>query len=138
MAHVVQGSLLELLGDVLHTGAHGVIGLADGAGSVRLGGLGADDAGWGQATALGDLGGGPLGAGRGGLGHIEDVEHAAGGGLLGGGHRGVVRDVVAVNDVVVPVAAAGLEGGGAEAESSLPFAGGGSLGQGELSGVVVP
>lgn len=49
-----------------------------------------------------------------------------------------MRDVVAVNDVVVPVAAAGLEGGVTEAESSLPFAGGGSFGQGKLSGVVVP
>lgn len=49
-----------------------------------------------------------------------------------------MRDVVAVNDVVVPVATARLEGRIAEAESSLPFAGGGSLGQRELSGVVVP
>lgn len=86
MAHVVQGSLLEFLGDVLHTGGHGVIGLADGAGSVGLGRLGADDAGWGQATTLGDLGGGALGAGGSGLGDIKDVEHAASGGLLGGGH----------------------------------------------------
>ena len=51
------------------------------------------------------------GAGAGGLaaGDIEDVELAAGGGLDGVLHGGVVRDVVAVHDVVVPVAASELQ-----------------------------
>jgi hypothetical protein len=47
--------------------------------------------------------------------------------------------MVAVNDVVVPVALTLLEGGSLEAESSLPAAGlGGVLGEGKLAVVVVP
>jgi hypothetical protein len=52
-----------------------------------------------------------------------------------------VRDVVPIDDVVVPVSLASLNGGGLEAEGALPRTGlGGSLvlGKGELAGVVVP
>jgi len=70
---------------------------------------------------------------------IEDVELAAGGGLDGKFLSGVVGDAVAVHLVVVPVALAGLEGLGLEAESALPGAFlGGVLGEGELTLVAVP
>jgi len=74
-------------------------------------------------------------------GDIEDVQLTAGGGLDGGLNAGVVGDVVAIDDVVVPVALAGLEGGGLEAESALPGAGLGRrlvLGEGKLALVTVP
>lgn len=74
------------------------------------------------------------------LGDIEDVQGTAGGGLDGRGLTGVVGDVVAIDDVVVPVALAGLEVA-LEAEGTLPRAGlGGSLvlGKGDLANVVVP
>jgi len=121
--------------------------LAGGRGVDGLGGL---DLGDGKGAALGDLGAGRLGgggglAGRGlgggGLGDIKDVQGAAGGGLDGGLLRGVVGDVVTIDDVVVPVALAGLESGGLEAEGALPRAGLGGglvLGERELAGVVVP
>jgi len=92
----------------------------------------------------GTLAGGGLGRGLAGLalgGDVEDVQLAAGGGLNGRLLAGVVRDMVAVDDVVVPVALAGLEGGALEAESAFPRAGLGRglvLGQGELPGVAVP
>lgn len=140
------------------------------AGGVGRDGLGSLDLRDGQRAALGDVDGqaragrrlagargrlgragvarGALGRrGRGGLGRrlglgdVENVELAAGGGLDGGDLTGVVRDVVPIDDVVVPVALAGLEGGAREAESALPRArlgGGLVLGQGELPNVVVP
>jgi hypothetical protein len=52
-----------------------------------------------------------------------------------------VGAVVAIDDVVVPVALAGLEGGDGEAEGALPRAGLGRglvLGERELAVVVVP
>jgi hypothetical protein len=52
---------------------------------------------------------------------------------------GVVRDVVAVNDVVVPVALALLECGAVELEASSPATGLlGVLGERELALVAVP
>jgi hypothetical protein len=98
--------------------------------------------------ALAGAGAGAVGLGGGGrrrlvglvFGDVEDVELAAGGGLDGGLLTGVVRHVVAVDDVVVPVALAGLEVA-LEAECALPRTGlGGSLilGERELTDVVVP
>jgi len=136
----VEGSLLELLGKIL--GGDLVVSLADGAGSVGLGGLWALDLAWGEGSALWDLSGLTVGAGSAGSGggwDIEDVERAASGGLLGGWLGGIVGDVVAVHDVVVPVALASLESGSLEAEGSLPATGlSGVLGKRKLSGVVVP
>jgi hypothetical protein len=71
--------------------------------------------------------------------NVEDVELAAGGGLGGGVLGRVVRDVVAVNDVVVPVPLALLQGGALELEASQPAAALlGVLGEGKLARVVVP
>jgi len=53
----------------------------------------------------------------------------------------VVGDMVAINDIVVPISLTGLEGGSLEFECSLPGTGlGGSLvlGKRKLAGVVVP
>lgn len=50
-------------------------------------------------------------------------------------------DMVAINDIVVPISLTGLEGGSLEFECSLPGTGlGGSLvlGKRKLAGVVVP
>jgi hypothetical protein len=134
-----------------------LVELNDVAGGAGVDGLGSLDLGDRQGAALGDISrvaagalgrlgaggvaaGGRLG-GRLGLGNIEDVELAAGGGLDGGLLAGVVRDVIAVDDVVVPVALAGLESGAGEAEGTLPRARLGGrlvLGKGELASVVVP
>ena len=107
------------------------------------------DAGWGESAALGDAGG-ALAAGLavGRLGNdgtglwgwdVEGVELAAGGGLGDGLAGWVVGDVVAVDDVVVPVALALLEGGTLEAEGTLPATSLGCvLGKGKLAVVVVP
>lgn len=97
----MEGGLLELLGQVIEIGGVAVVGFADLAGGVGLGGFWVGDLGRGQGAALGD--GFALGSWGGGLaggGNIEDVEGAAGGGLLGGGLGGVVGDVVAVHDVL--------------------------------------
>jgi hypothetical protein len=136
----VKGSLLELGSDVIDLWGDGVISFTDLAGGIGLGGLWADDAGGRDGAALGDLAGGALGGGSGGgLGAVEDVQGAAGGGLLGEGLGWVMGDVVAVHDVVVPVALASLESGSLEAEGSLPATGlSGVLGKRKLSGVVVP
>lgn len=126
-----------------------------GAGRDGLGGL---DLRNGKGAALGDLRrgralgralggglggglGGRLGGRLGGSGDVEDVEGSASGGLNGGADGRVVGDVVTVDDVVVPVSLASLEGGGLEAEGTLPGAGLGGglvLGERELAGVVVP
>ena len=71
-------------------------------------------------------------------GNIEDVELAAGGGLDGVLDGGVVRDVVAIHDVVVPVATSELQHGGLEAELANPGTGLVLGGQGQLARVVVP
>ena len=52
--------------------------------------------------------------------NIEDVQSSAGGLLYGGLLAGVVRDVVPIDDVVVPVPLAGLEGAVLELEGALP------------------
>lgn len=158
-----RGEILDLL-VVVQNGAGGTgvdglgsLDLGDGEratlGDVAGGSAGRALGGRGALAAGGGLGGGPAGGLAGGrrlagggrlagaLGDVEDVEGATGGGLDGGLNRGVVGDVVAVDDVVVPVALVGLEGGAGEAESSLPgarLAGGLVLGEGKLSGVVVP
>lgn len=65
-----------------------------------------DDLRGGEGTALGDVDGGTVATMGGGalglaaLGGVEDVEHAACGGLLGRGDGWVVRWVVAVNEVL--------------------------------------
>jgi hypothetical protein len=98
-------------------------------------------AGGGLAAGLvggrGRLGGGGLGV----AGNVEDVELTTGGRLGGGVDAGVVCDVVAVDDVVVPVALASLEGRVLELEGALPRARLGRglvLGKGDLADVVVP
>lgn len=120
------------------------------AGFARFLGLGAFDLGGREGAALGDVGGGAAfvpGRGLGGcycccglgVGDVENVEFASGRGLGDGFARWVVRDVVAVDDVVVPVALALLEGCGLEAEGAFPAAGLGCVFvQGELAAVVVP
>jgi len=78
-------------------------------------------------------------SGRAGLWHIENVERSASCWFLSEGLGGVMRDVVAVHDVIVPVALAWSECSTLEAESSLPSSSLGCIfGQGKLTGVVVP
>jgi len=70
---------------------------------------------------------------------VEDVELAAGGGLSGVVLGGVVRDVVAVDDVVVPVPLSLSQGSALEFEASQPpTALLGVFGERKLSRVVVP
>jgi len=72
---------------------------------------------------------------------IEDVQDAASGWLDSGVLSWVVGDMVAVNDIVVPISLTGLEGGSLEFECSLPGTGLGRslvLGKRKLAGVVVP
>jgi len=126
---------------------------ADHAGLLWLVGLWGDDLGLVQWAALGDTtvgadaagvarglgGGGGLGGGWLAGGDVKGVELAASGGLGDGVAGWVVRDVVAVDDVVVPVALALLEGLSLEAEGALPTTRlGGVLGERELPVVVVP
>jgi len=83
--------------------------------------------------------GGGLGGGWLAGGDVKGVELAACGGLSDRVAGWVVGDVVAVNDVVVPVALALLEGLSLEAESALPATRlGRVLGERELTVVVVP
>ena len=145
---VVDLGLRELGGECFHGWVLELLG-GDLAGRVWLGWLWALDLRWRERAALGDVGG-ALAAGLAGrldwdgltgLGgwDVEDVELAAGGGLSDGLTGWVVRDVVAVDDVVVPVALALLQGGALEAESALPAASlAGVLGKRELAVVVVP
>jgi hypothetical protein len=158
---VVVVGVQDVLGGV---GRHGLGGLdlRDGQGAAlgdlererragRLGGA--------LAAGLGGRLGGRLGGGLGrGLGRrrlggrlggrlarlggdIEDVQLTAGGGLDGGVDAGVVGNVVAIDDEVVPVSLASLERRVLEAKGTLPRAGLGRglvLGEGELANVVVP
>lgn len=79
------------------------------------------------------------GGGGGRLGNVEDVEVAAGGGLGGEFAGGVMADVVAVDDVVVPVSLTLLESGALELELTDPAAGLlGVLGKRKLTLIVVP
>lgn len=149
------GDLLgsELLGELFEGGWVRELLGADAASLCGLGWLWALDLGAVEWAALGDttVGGDAAGsasllggAGGGGLSslaswNIEGVQLAAGGWLSDGLAGWVVRDVVTVDDVVVPVALALLESGSLEAEGALPAASlGGVLGQWELAIVVVP
>jgi hypothetical protein len=124
------------------------LGTQSGAGMGLLW-LGRLDLGWAEGAALGDIrdatgrADGLLSGsgGDGGLatGNVEDVEFAASSGLDDRVTGGVVRDVVAVNDVVVPVALALLQGLALEAESALPATSlVGIFGERKLAVVVVP
>lgn len=74
-----------------------------------------------------------------GVGDIKDVQLAASRGLSDSLPRRIMGDVVAIDDVVIPVSLALLEGHALEAESTLPPASlGRVLGKRELAGVVVP
>lgn len=134
-------------GKLLDSGTGEGLGAKGGAGVGLLGHRGLD-LGRAEGAALGDvrnaagLADGLVGGGGGGglaRGDVEDVELAAGGGLDDGLAGGIVGDVVAVDDVVVPVALALLQGLALEAEGTLPASGfGGILGERELAVVVVP
>lgn len=123
-----------------------VLGVDDLAGLTGALGLRGDDAAGGNTTALGDVLGSAAGLARGlggsgsGLGgDVDDVQLAASGGLGGVVLGGVVRDVVTVDDVVVPVALALLEGSTLELEAADPTTGLlGVLGKGKLALVTVP
>jgi len=137
---VLEGRLGEAGGELVD-GWLLVVGVDDVEYLVGLLGLGRDDLGSG--AALWDLDGlaGWLGLGSGGANSrdIEDVQHAAGGGLLGGGLGGVVGDVVPIDDVVVPVSLSLLKSGWLESEGSLEATGGLLVsGERELTVVVVP
>jgi hypothetical protein len=109
-------------------------------------GLGGNDAAGGDTTTFGDvlrsatgLAGGLGGSGS-GLGRdVDDVQLAAGGGLGGVVLGGVVGNMVAVDDVVVPVALALLECGTLKLEATDPTTGLlGVLGERKLTLVTVP
>lgn len=73
--------------------------------------------------------------------NIEDVQNAAGGGLGGRGLSGIVGNMVAINDVVVPVSLSRLESCALKSEGSLEctrFGGRLVLGERKLTGIVVP
>jgi hypothetical protein len=123
---VLDGLLSEAAVELLEGGLV-VLGVDDLAGLAWALGLGSDDALWAEGTALCDGSGGDTarlavgaGGGRLGGGDVDDVELAASGGLGGVVLGWVVRDVVAVNDVVVPVALALLECSTVELEASGP------------------
>jgi hypothetical protein len=94
------------------------------------------------------LGGGGLGGGLGlgrrlGLvgGNIEDVQNATSGWLGGRVFTWVVGDMVAIDNVVVPVSLTSLEHRALELECSLPCAGLGGvlvLSKRKLASVIVP
>lgn len=105
------------------------------------------DLGWGKSTTLGDIGRQAarlaLRGGRSGRGlrawDIENVEGAASGGLDSGLASWIVGNMVAIDDIVVPVSLALLQHGTLKSEGTLPCTGlGGILGKGELTIVVVP
>ena len=139
------------LGSELRDGGVGEVLASDLAGLGRALGLGRLDLGRGERATLLDERGlaaflaGSLGRwgsgdwGRLGRWDVKGVELATGSGLGDGLAGWVVRDVVAVDDVVVPVALTLLEGLALEAEGTLPSTGlGGVLGERELAAVVVP
>jgi len=139
---VLKLNLVEPGAELIEAG--GLAGGDDVPGLAWLHGLGADDAGGRNWATLGD-GAGRLTGMAAGLDHggggwdIEDVQLAAGGGLDGVLAGGIVRDVIAIEDVVVPVALALLDQGVLEAERALEAAGlRGVLGERELTRVVVP
>lgn len=157
---VVETGAAEAGGELLKSL---VLSVEDVLGGVGRHGLGSLDLGGRQGAALGDVGGavlgrlvlggvlgGALGGGLAGAlggrlagasGDIEDVQLAASGGLSDGADAGVVGNMVAVDDVVVPVSLASLEGRVLESEGTLPGAGLGGrlvLGERELTDVVVP
>lgn len=123
-----------------------VLRVDDLAGLAGALGLGGDDAAGGDTTALGDVlrSAAGLAGGLGGCGSslgrdVDDVQLAASGGLGGVVLGGVVRDVVAIDDVVVPVALALLECGALELEAANPTTGLlGVLGERKLTLVAVP
>lgn len=125
---------------------------ADFPGLLRLVGSWRDDVGLGKWTTFGDttaadaagvarrrLLRGQGGVGSLAIGDIKDVELSLRGGLSDGLARGIMRDVVSVDDVVVPVALALLQCLALKPEGTFPASGLGSvLGQGKLAIVVVP
>jgi hypothetical protein len=127
---VIRVFLDGLLGEAaveLLEGGLVVLGVDDLAGLAGALGLGGDDALWAEGTALCDGSGGDTarlavsaGGRRLGGGDVDDVKLAAGSGLGGVVLSRVVGDVVAVDDVVVPVALALLEGGTVELEAAGP------------------
>jgi hypothetical protein len=133
---------VEASGELVEAG--GFAGRDDVLGLAGLEWLGADNASWGDWAALGDGASGLAGRAAGldgdtGSWDIEDVELAASGGLDGVLASGIVRNVIAVEDIVVPVALALLDQGALEAKGALEAAGlGGVLGQGKLACIVVP
>lgn len=148
------GDLLggEAGGELLHRRLRELL-RADLAGLLGLVRARGDDLGLLERTTLGDVGRSTtrmtrrrlgLSSSSGGgrrlaSGDVEGVELAASGGLGDGLAGRVVGDVVAVNDVVVPVALALLDSRALEAESALPASRlGRVLGQRELAVVVVP
>jgi len=135
-----------LLGELAVEGLKGglvELGVDDLAGLTWALGLGGSDALWGESTALGD--GSALGLAAGALlgglagGDIENVKLAASGGLGGVVTSGIVRDVVTIDDVVVPVARALLQRSTLELERASPATRLlGVLGKGKLTLVAVP
>ena len=72
---------------------------------------------------------------------IKDVEGSAGGWFRGGRLAGVMRNMVPINDIIVPVSLARLKSRPLESKGSFPSTGFGRrlvLGEGKLSGVIVP
>jgi hypothetical protein len=136
---LVGKAAVELLeGGLVVLGVNDLAGLAGALGSWG------DDAAGAESAALGDGGGRDtaglaVGGRRLSSGDVDDVKLAASGGLGGVVLGGVVRDVVAVNDVVVPVALALLECGAVELEAASPASRLlGVLGERKLTLVAVP
>jgi hypothetical protein len=146
---VVEGGSRKARGELLNGGRLAVVSLDYVTGLVGLDWLGRLDLRGAEGAALGNLWLGGLGGLAGpllGLGgrfagrDIEDVQVTAGRGLDGRGLRAIVHDMVAIDNIIVPVSLARLDGS-LEAESSLPAAGLGwclVLGEGELTAIVVP
>lgn len=71
--------------------------------------------------------------------YVQNVEFATSGGLSGRLSGGIVRDMVSVDDVVVPIPLTLLESTTSEFECTFPATGFGRVfSQGILTGVVVP
>jgi hypothetical protein len=139
------GVVDALLGKLAVEGLKGgliELGVDDLAGLTWALGLGGSNAFWGESTALGDRSALSLAARallRLAGGDVKDVELAASGGLGGVVTSGVVGDVVTIDDVVVPVAGALLQGSTLEFERASPATGLlGVLGKGKLTLIAVP